>query len=90
MAKSQKDHAVERITTPFSGLVYDAAGNIKSPPPGPERDRQLKVSEAWSDYWKRGDEKKLVELGIFPESESTTKTPKKRGQGPAGAADPDQ
>ena len=75
---------------PFSGLVRDAAGNIKSPPPGPERDRLLKVTEAWDDLRKTGDKKKLVELGIFAESESTSKTPKKRGQGPAGAADPDQ
>ena len=88
MAKSRKDRAVERITTPFSGIVWDAAGNIKSPPPGPERDRLLKLSEAWRDYWDTGDEKKLVDLEIFPESESTSKTPKKRGQGQR--AQPDQ
>ena len=90
MAKSRKDHAVERITTPFSGLVRDAAGNIRSPPPGPERDRLLKELEAWDDYWGTGDEKKLVDLGIFPESESTSKTPKRPRDGAAGAADPDQ
>ena len=76
--KSHRDHAVARITTPFSGLVRDAAGNIRSPPPGPERDRLLKELEAWDDYWGTGDEKKLVDLGIFLESESTSKTPKKR------------
>ena len=75
---------------PFSGLVRDAAGNIRSPPPGPERDRLLKAIEAWDDLRKTGDKKKLVELGIFAESASTSKTPKKRGAGPAGAADPDQ
>ena len=87
---SRKDHAVDRITTPFSGLVRDAAGNIRSPPPGPERDRLLKVSEALKDYWSTGDEKKLVELEIFPESAATTKTPKRPRDGAAGAADPDQ
>ena len=76
--KSHRDHAVARITTPFSGLVRDAAGNIRSPPPGPERDRLLKASEAWDDYRSTGDKKKLVDLGIFPESASTSKTPKKR------------
>ena len=88
--KSHRDHAVARITTPFSGIVWDAAGNIRSPPPGPERDRRLKAIEAWRDYWKTGDEKKLVDLGIFPESESTSKTPKRQRDGAAGAADPDQ
>ena len=76
--KSHRDHAVARITTPFYGIVRGADGNIRSPPPGPERDRLLKASEAWRDYWKTGDEKKLVDLGILPESESTSKTPKKR------------
>ena len=79
--KSHREQAVDRITTPFYGIVRDVEGNIKSPPPGPERDRLLKVSEAWRDYRKTGDEKKLVDLEIFPESESTSKTPKKRGQG---------
>ena len=88
--KSHRDHAVARITTPFSGIVWDAAGNIRSPPPGPERDRRLKAIEAWRDYWKTGDEKKLVDLGIFLESESTSKTPKKRWAAPARAADQDQ
>ena len=90
MAKSRKDHAVDRITTPFSGLVRDAAGNIRSPPPGPERDRLLKELEAWRDYRSTGDEKKLVDLEIFPESESTSKTPKKRGQGQRAQPDPSQ
>ena len=76
--KSHRDHAVARITTPFYGIVRGADGNIRSPPPGPERDRLLKASEAWRDYWGTGDEKKLVDLGIFLESESTSKTPKKR------------
>ena len=88
--KSHRDHAVARITTPFYGIVWDAAGNIRSPPPGPERDRLLKASEAWRDYWKTGDEKKLVDLEIFPESASTSKTPKKRWAAPARAADQDQ
>ena len=88
--KSHRDHAVARITTPFYGLMYDAAGNIKSPPPGPERDRLLKLSEAWGDLRKTGDKKKLVELGIFAESASTSKTPKKRWAAPARAADQDQ
>ena len=76
--KSHRDHAVARITTPFYGIVRGADGNIRSPPPGPERDRLLKLSEAWGDLRKTGDKKKLVELGIFAESESTSKTPKKR------------
>ena len=88
--KSPRDHAVARIMTPFSGLVRDAAGNIRSPPPGPERDRLLKELEAWRDHSETGDEKKLVDLGIFPESESTSKTPKRQRDGAAGAADPDQ
>ena len=88
--KSHRDHAVARITTPFYGIVWDAAGNIRSPPPGPERDRLLKVSEAWRDYRKTGDEKKLVDLEIFPESAATSKTPKKRWAAPARAADQDQ
>ena len=88
--KSHRDQAVDRITTPFYGIVWDAAGNIRSPPPGPERDRLLKELEAWDDYWGTGDEKKLVDLGILPESESTSKTPKRPRDGAAGAADPDQ
>ena len=74
----------------LSGLVYDVAGNIVSPPPGPERDRLLKEMGAWDDYWSTGDDKQLVELEIFPESAATTKTPKRPRDGAAGAADPDQ
>ena len=36
------------------------------------------------------DEKKLVDLEIFPESAATSKTPKKRWAAPARAADQDQ
>ena len=88
--KSRREQAVDRITMPFDGLVQDAAGNIRSPPPGPERDRLLKELEAWRDHSETGDEKKLVDLGIFPESESTSKTPKKRWAAPARAADQGQ
>ena len=88
--KSHREQAIDRITMPFDGLVRDAAGNIRSPPPGPERDRLLKELEAWRDHSETGDEKKLVDLGIFPESESTSKTPKRQRDGAAGAADPDQ
>lgn len=63
---------MSRFTEPiFSemSVVYNARGEIVSPPPGPKRERALALERAWRKYWVNGDESELVELGIFPKKE---------------------
>lgn len=58
-----------RFTEPLGGVVRDSNGRITEPPPGPARDRALAAERAWRRYWRTGDRRGLVRLGLLPEED---------------------
>ena len=50
---------------PFGQLWFDQEGRVVEPPEGPERDRLVRLMEAWELFNRDGDDSLLVELGVF-------------------------
>lgn len=64
------DPQYDRFTEVPEFIVRNFDGQVTHPPPGPERNRALKLEEAWRRFNRNGDEKMLIEMGIFPKTDS--------------------
>ena len=68
--EARRRAAVARLSAPMTFLlIRNAAGEIIDPPPGPERERALKIERAWQQFYD-GDRTGLIDLGILPADEN--------------------
>lgn len=51
---------------PFGQHWVDQEGRVVEPPEGSERDRLVRLMEAWELFNRDGDDSLLVELGVVP------------------------